>query len=38
MAKVLKGQQLLLQNRPDAAAYAQDEQQLLEEVQRLLPK
>jgi len=38
MAKVLKGQQLLLHNRPDAAAYAQDEQHLLEEVQRLLPK
>jgi hypothetical protein len=38
MAKVLKGQQLLLHNRPDAAAFHEEEQQVLEDVQRLLPK
>lgn len=38
MAQVLAGQQLVLRNRPDAAFFADQEQEALHSVQHLLPK
>jgi hypothetical protein len=38
MAKVLEGQQLVLRNRPDAAFFAQQEEDALHTVQQLLPR
>ncbi|WIA20956.1 hypothetical protein OEZ86_004853 [Tetradesmus obliquus] len=38
MAKVLVGQQLVLRNRPDAAFFAEQEQDALHTVQQLMPR
>lgn len=38
MAKVLVGQQLVFRNRPDAAFFADQEQQAFSSVQELMPR